>query len=535
MNYTTLSYSVLSFFLFTLLILTDIGYSQLTDVTQTTPTVPGGQIGKSLEQQIGTGQGDELTPGSSIYLINRDPARPIRRGRQIFQRKFTENQGQGPRVSGDSEGNIQDDPKFGAGLSDSCAACHGRPRGAAGFGGDVATRPGSRDAPHLFGLGLVEMLADEMTKELREIREEALNIAANNGSNIKMNLEAKGVEFGQIIAKPNGEIDATDIEGVDPDLRVKPFFHHGATTSIREFIIGAFKAEMGMESPDPILCAVTDPDNPQSQVSPAGMEFDPVLDFFERPPVCDANEDGDSDGVVNEIDPAIVDHVEFYLLNYFKPATGKTNRKTNKGLRTMKRIGCTGCHVQDLEIETDRRVADVETKFNRQQGIINRLFATATTLFNIEEDGEEFPKLVSQGNSFVVENVFSDFKRHDLGSAFHERQYDGTLITEFVTEPLWGVGSTSPYGHDGRSINLEEVILRHGGEAQSSKRRFRRLGGDRKREVIEYLQTLILFPPDDTASNLNPGNPNTNNPQDPSEHGSINLGELFQIESEGPE
>jgi hypothetical protein len=33
--------------------------------------------------------------------------------------------------------------------SDSCAACHGRPRGAAGFGGDVVTRPDSRDAPHL--------------------------------------------------------------------------------------------------------------------------------------------------------------------------------------------------------------------------------------------------------------------------------------------------------------------------------------------------------------------------------------------------
>ena len=453
----------------------------------------------------------------------------------MFQRKFTENQGQGPRVSGDSTGNIQDDPKLGAGLSDSCAACHGRPRGSAGFGGDVVTRPDSRDAPHLFGLGLVEMLADEMTKELRLIREEAINAAQNQGSNVKMDLVAKGIEFGQITAKPDGSIDATDIEGVDPDLRIRPFFHHGETISIREFIIGAFKAEMGMESPDPVMCAVTDPDNPVPLVSPAGMEFDPVLDFFERPPVCEATADGDSDGVTNEIDPAVVDHLEFYLLNYFKPGRGKTSRRTNRGLRTMKEIGCTSCHVQDLVIDNDRRVADVETKFDRRNGIINRLFATATTLFNIEEDGDEFPKLVPQGNSFVVENVFSDFKRHDLGPAFHERQYDGTLITEFVTEPLWGVGSTAPYGHDGRSINLEEVILRHGGEAQSSKRRFRRLNGDRKREVLEYLQTLILFPPDDTASNLNPGNPGTNNPQDPAEHGTINLGELFQIESEGPE
>ena len=49
---------------------------------------PGGIIGKTLEQQIGAGQGTEFVPGSSIYLIKRDPARSVRRGRQLFQRKF---------------------------------------------------------------------------------------------------------------------------------------------------------------------------------------------------------------------------------------------------------------------------------------------------------------------------------------------------------------------------------------------------------------------------------------------------------------
>ena len=63
-------------------------------------------------------------------------------------------------------------------------------------------------------------------------------------------------------------------------------------------------------------------------------------------------------------------------------------------------------------------------------------------------------------------------KRHDLGPAFHERNYDGTTTTQFMTEPLWGVGSTAPYGHDGRSINLREVILRHGGEAQAARDAF---------------------------------------------------------------
>ena len=46
-------------------------------------------------------------------------------------------QGQGP-VTGDGAGDVQVNLAIGAGLADSCAACHGRPRGAAGFGGDVA-------------------------------------------------------------------------------------------------------------------------------------------------------------------------------------------------------------------------------------------------------------------------------------------------------------------------------------------------------------------------------------------------------------
>lgn len=38
----------------------------------------------------------------------------------------------------------------------------------------MVTRPDSRDAPHLFGLGLKEMLADEITTDLRSIRAQAI-------------------------------------------------------------------------------------------------------------------------------------------------------------------------------------------------------------------------------------------------------------------------------------------------------------------------------------------------------------------------
>jgi hypothetical protein len=142
-----------------------LAHAQLTDQTQT-PNAEGAGIVKSLEQQIGAGVGDSLTPDSSTYIILRDPARSIRRGRQLFQRKFTLMQGFGPRTH-DGIGDIAAEGAIGAGLIESCAGCHGRPRGAAGFGGDVATRPDSRDAPHLFGLGLQEMIADEVTRFAR--------------------------------------------------------------------------------------------------------------------------------------------------------------------------------------------------------------------------------------------------------------------------------------------------------------------------------------------------------------------------------
>jgi hypothetical protein len=115
--------------------------AQLADLTQS-PNAAGVGIAKSLGEQIGAGQGDEHTEHSSAYIIARDPARSIRRGRQLFQRKFTMQQGLGPRT-GDGAGPIETEASIGAGVADSCAGCHGRPRGAAGFGGDG--RP-ARDA-----------------------------------------------------------------------------------------------------------------------------------------------------------------------------------------------------------------------------------------------------------------------------------------------------------------------------------------------------------------------------------------------------
>jgi di-heme oxidoreductase (putative peroxidase) len=183
--------------------------------------------------------------------------------------------------------------------------------------------------------------------------------------------------------------------------------------------------------------------------------------------------------------------------------------------------------------DTSSRVGEsalgyVETHYDTVNGVFNNLFSTANPLFYTQDDGSGFPLLkLPQGNSFMVKDLFSDFKRHDLGTNFYERNWDGTLQTQFLTRPLWGVGSTEPYGHDGRSMTLNDVILRHAGEALVSRNAFATLGGNDPSALIAFLNSLVLFPPDDdTASTLDPKNPaKPNFPQ--YGHGSIKLTVLF--------
>jgi len=341
--------------------------AQLRDSTQIFPLVPGGAITKSFVQEIGSGRGDTSSAGSSLFIIKRDPFRAVRRGRQIFQRKFQFAQGLGP-LTDDGIGNVAligGDPSRAAGLADSCAGCHGRPRGAAGFGGDVVTRPDSRDAPHLFGLGLHEMIADEMTGSLRAIRAAAGNEAVETETDVTSTLRAKGVNFGSITAHGDGTFDTSGVVGVDADLRVRPFFAQGGTISIREFLVGAFNAEMGLESADPDLIRAAAGDVVQT---PAGMLLNGVTDRIERSPVGSPTTDGDFDEVPDEIPTSIVDFMEFYLLNYFKPALGEQTPDAVAGRAVFTQIGCPSCHVANMVVTQDRRVADLDTVFNAAQG-----------------------------------------------------------------------------------------------------------------------------------------------------------------------
>lgn len=494
--------------------------AQLVDQT-VYPNSPNFGIAKSYVQQIGAGRGDINTPDSSMFIIKRDPFRAVRRGRQIFQRKFTRAQGSGPGVGEGANGPTAlttNTRGIGAGVADSCASCHGGPVGGAGAGGAIITTPGGRSAPHLFGVGLKAMLGEEITDDLQEIREEALDTARRIRRNVTAQLRSKGINFGSLVARPNGTVDTSGVVGVGPSLQILTFQlggNAGGDSSLKAFFVGAFNGEMGLQAVDKETTVFAQTGIPQT--TPSGLKVRGInveTSPCGNDPLCD----DDGDGVANEVPQSIVDFMEFYLLNYFKPALGQQNSTTARGREAFEQIGCTDCHIPNLQLNKDRRVADFETVYDPIRGNpLNNLFATATTLFHEVNDGSGHPsQKLPNLQPFLVKNIFTDFKVHDLGPNFHEVKWgDGVgapvvIERKVFTTPLWGVGSTAPYGHDGSSPSLNDVILRHGGEAQASRDRYRQSSESVRIAIQAFLNSLVLFGPDTTASSTRakePANP----------------------------
>ena len=67
---------------------------------------------------------------------------------------------------------------------------------------------------------------------------------------------------------------------------------------------------------------------------------------------------------------------------------------------------------------------------------------------------------------------------------------------EWRTPPLWGIGliptvnGHSRLLHDGRARNIEEAILWHGGEAESSKQAFMKMPREQRRELLKFVRSL---------------------------------------------
>jgi len=87
-------------------------------------------------------------------------------------------------------------------------------------------------------------------------------------------------------------------------------------------------------------------------------------------------------------------------------------------------------------------------------------------------------------------HLYSDLLLHDmgaLGDGITQGQANGK---QMKTAPLWGVGVSGPWLHDGRAATLDAAVRAHAGEAWSSANRYGKLTKDQQRQLVEFLNAL---------------------------------------------
>lgn len=92
---------------------------------------------------------------------------------------------------------------------------------------------------------------------------------------------------------------------------------------------------------------------------------------------------------------------------------------------------------------------------------------------------------------------YTDLLLHDMGPGLADNMGEGVATgSEWRTAPLWNIGLTAGvsggegYLHDGRARTLEEAILWHGGEAETSKEAFRNMSASDRAALIKFLKSL---------------------------------------------
>ncbi len=447
--------------------------------------------------------GDELTEAS--FTVERGVGAKVSQDGRRFTRM--------PRADLQAFGEWTNHlPKREAGpVAQSCISCHSAPY-ANGAGpnplnaivdplhsGDPAKYL-HRNTPHLFALGAVQRIAEEMTAELKATEAKLEEEACKLNDRVSVQLAAKSVEFGTLAAKPMldretgtcvADYDRSGVEGVDEDLVVRMFGWKGSHATLRAFTRHAAHNELGMQAEELV-----------------------------------GSHDGDHDGVTGELSVGDLTALTVYMAALERPVSKlelhrhgvlqlepDEKARIELGEKKLAEAKCTGCHTPVMKVSTP-----IFSEPSLQDGFREEVFpsgqktadaglsADTAIWFDLTSDTPNnhvelpggkivnlgaFPK-AEDGSALVA--WYSDFKRHDMGERLADPvDVHGFGATVWPTASLAGVGSTGPWLHDGNATTLEDAILAHGGEAEESRMAYEALPENDRAALIAFLENLILI------------------------------------------
>jgi hypothetical protein len=477
----------------------------------------------------------EEVPGTSMYLQRRDPWLAYQMGRAYFEREWNKSDG------------VLSFPinRPLAGAVNSCAMCHNLPFHTAGSGGNVSDPPGfGQNTPHLFGIGLVETIALQIRQQILK------TFDLNHNGFLDVPAETKG-QRAMVEATPGVKLDFGSLEDlnadgwpglndvmkvtfVDAQGRPVPVGRDGRPprlgdagvagydlavgflsstrsdhqfASLRHFSIGVMQTVFGL----PVADTTVTNDRGEGR-------DERVNDGWVEPSNAGARQllfplvTKDCGNRCLPVSAGELDLLEWFLLNLPAPALRRQTEETLRGRHFMEAIGCTNCHVADWRIQPadektgltgDRRFFDLEVSTDAGSG---KFTGKLRSLTRSETQADGATQYLPAQEGYTVKNIFTDLRHHDVGTRFYQYSSVGGQMymnCMFRTPPLWGVASTAPYGHDGRSQTLDEVIRRHGGEAKQSAIAYAAAPARDRDALLAFLDTLTLYLPEELPTDIN--------------------------------
>jgi hypothetical protein len=480
---------------------------------------------------------DPSLQGGTAYLLDRDPFLAYQIGRNLNFLEFTQKMGVFDAQVSNLAGPMPDGTtaKLTANNQVSCVGCHNLPPGNPGGGANFSKDSGfGRNTPHYYGAGLVEMLALQVRAEmLQQIDANAdgwvsaaeaqaapahLLISTGPGGvsidygNPRLTNGATGkpqlnnifrvwyLDASGHVVPTATQVDGAATVGYGFEMIVWGWGQGPGRSALnptnRAFLWDPWKTHGGLESYDPSTTNDPDGDGVSAPTLSGALQFPATHKAKDAgvhlDPLGFSRDDPDQDGYLNEISEGDLDLGEWFLLNAPRPAFAGRRAEYNAGVAAMDQLGCTVCHVPDWTVRArdavhagDRRLFELNVNYDqgagRLQGRLVRLYDVVGTSY------------VRRFGSAEVHGLFSDLRHHDMGPGFQEMDFGGTLNTLWRTPPLWGVGSGFPWGHDGRSLTLEDAILRHDGEGAASKAAWQAASPAQRTAVLNLLSKLQLY------------------------------------------
>jgi hypothetical protein len=338
----------------------------------------------------------------------------------------------------------------------------------------------SRATPGMFGSGYLEMLAREITAELR-----AIEATIQPGQSAA--LVSKGIGFGRLSRYSDGTWNTSGVVGLPPQaltssgptspptLILQPWHQVGNVISLRQFTTNAFNHHHGMQATERF-----------------GIDTDQ-----------------DGDGIVNELTRADITAATLFQAAMAVPGRVIPDDPTLQaailnGETLFAQIGCTGCHIPSLPLKnwTYTEPNPYNTSGNLQPG------QAQTYTMDLTDGSLPHPRLKPAVDGVIRVAAYTDFKVHDITSGpndpnsepLNQNQTAGSQAffegnQYFLTKRLWNVGTSPNHYHHGQYTTIRESVMAHAGEAQASQQNFANLDSYDQGSIIEFLKTLKVLPP----------------------------------------